>query len=77
MTDLLSPRAILRTPTWYGGPDDETVLLMEPQHYAVQHVGDRTIVAVIVTGEIIYDGIGPAEVFPCLDRMHWAGRSDR
>lgn len=62
MTELLPPPAILKTPTWYGGPDDETALLMEPQHYAVQHVGDRTIVAVIASGEVIYDGIGPASV---------------
>lgn len=62
MTDLLPPPAILKTPTWYGGPPDETALTMEPQHYAVQHVGDRTIVAVIASGEVIYDGIGPAEV---------------
>lgn len=62
MTDLLPAHAILLYPTWYGGPPDEMPLPMEPQHYAVQHVGDRNIVAVIASGEVIYDGIGPASV---------------
>jgi len=62
MTDLLPPSAILLIPTWYGGPPDEVHLPMEPQHYAVQHAGDRTIVVVIATGQVIYQGIGPAEV---------------
>lgn len=72
MTDLLPPPAILKTPTWYGGPDDETALPLEPGHYAVQQLPDetnpanhRTIVSVKATGEIVYNGIGPADVvFP-------------
>lgn len=62
MTDPVKPHAILLYPTWYGGPPDEIALPMAPQHYAVQQAGDRTIVAVIATGEVIYEGIGPAEV---------------
>ena len=62
MTDLFPPRALLLYPTWYGGPPDKLPLPLNPHHYAVQHAGDRTYVAVIATGEVIYQGIGPAEV---------------
>lgn len=62
MTDLLPPPAILKSPNWYGGPPDEAPLNLEPQHYAVQHVNDRTIITIIATGEIVYNGIGPAEI---------------
>lgn len=74
MTDLLPPPAILRTPTWYGGPPDETALPHEPGHYKVEHTkvpreglpdDDRTTVTVKSSGEVVYAGIGPAEVvFP-------------
>lgn len=62
MTDLLPPPAILKTPTWYGGPDDETALIFPPEEYEVTHQGDRSTVRVVGTGEVIYEGIGPAQV---------------
>lgn len=62
MSDLLPAPAVLQYPTWYGGPPDEMELPLPVQHYAVQHAGDRTIVSVIGTGDIVYSGIGPAEV---------------
>jgi hypothetical protein len=62
MIDLFPSLALLLYPTWYGGPPDEVTLPLKPHHYEVRHAGDRTFVAVIATGQVIYQGIGPAEV---------------
>lgn len=53
---------LLRTPTWYGGVD-EAVLPFEPKDYSVEQTGpDRWTVTVKSTGQVVYHGIGPAEV---------------
>ncbi len=62
MSNLFPPPAVLRTPTWYGGPPDESPLLFPAEDYHVQHTGDRAKVRIISSGALIYDGIGPVEI---------------
>ena len=64
MSNLFEPPAVLRTPTWYGGPPDESPLLFPAEDYRVEHRAGRSIVRIIVSGALIYDGIGPVESSP-------------
>ncbi|MBB6559565.1 hypothetical protein HNP48_002232 [Acidovorax soli] len=64
MSSILEPNAVLRTPTWYGGPPDETLLLFTAGEYRVEHAGQRSTVRIIASGALIYDGIGPVEISP-------------
>ncbi|CAN7190229.1 hypothetical protein [Acidovorax sp. LjRoot117] len=71
MTQPADHPTLLRTPTWYGGPPDEKKLPLPAAEYDVEHFqlqregrtdDPRTIVTVRATGDIVYQGIGPAEV---------------
>lgn len=62
MNDPPDHPTLLLIPTWYGGPPDEIVLPLPATSYAVRHQGDRSLVLQLATGELIYRGIGPAEV---------------
>jgi hypothetical protein len=53
---------LLLVPPWYGGPPDETKLPLPAAAYEIRHQGDRSTVTVIATGEVVFNGIGPAEV---------------
>jgi hypothetical protein len=55
---------LLRTPAGEikGGFSRETVLLLEPQAYAVAREGETWRVTVKHTGEVIYVGLGTIEL---------------
>lgn len=56
---------LLCTPPWKieGVFPTETVLPLEPEAYAVMHVGEKTWrVTIKHSGEVIYEGPGPLEV---------------
>jgi hypothetical protein len=55
--------SLLRMPSWLGaGADEERVLPFEPGDYIVTP-GDRWTVTLLRTGEKVYCGIGPVEIF--------------
>jgi len=71
MTQPFDHPTLLRTPTWYGGPPDETKLPLPAAEYEVEHFlfkrvsgsdDPRSTVKVRASGEVVYQGIGPAEV---------------
>lgn len=71
MTQPTDHPTLLRTPTWYAGPPDETKLPLPAAEYEVQHFlfqresgadDPRTTVTVRATRDVVYQGIGPAEV---------------
>ncbi|CAN7435054.1 hypothetical protein LJR066_002680 [Acidovorax sp. LjRoot66] len=64
MSNLFQPPAVLRTPTWYGGPPDESPLVFSAEAYQAEHLGGRSKVRIIASGALIYDGIGPVEIAP-------------
>lgn len=54
--------AYLRAPLWFGDARDEHTLPLPPTAYALYHEGDCTVVIAIESGEIFYDGPGPAVI---------------
>lgn len=62
MNDPPDHQTLLLVPTWYGGPPVEIVLPLPATSYAVHQQGDRSMVVLLATGELIYRGFGPAEV---------------
>lgn len=62
--DTQPAAALLRFPFWGAPVQDERPLPLPPEAYRVDHHGDRSSVTVVATGEVVYNGIGPAEVTP-------------
>ncbi|MBO9679530.1 MAG: hypothetical protein J7556_14910 [Acidovorax sp.] len=54
--------SLLRFPFWGAPVQDERPLPLPHEAYRVEHQGDRSTVTVVATGEVVYNGTGPAEV---------------
>ena len=54
MNDPPDHPTLLLVPTWYGGPPVEIVLPLPATSYAVHQQGDRSMVVLLATGELIY-----------------------
>ena len=52
----------LQTPLWYGDARDQLALPLAPAAYCVYQEQESTVVVVADSGEIFYDGPGPAVI---------------
>lgn len=63
MNAHIAPPAVLRHPVWYGGTED-IPLPRPPDDYDVEQSDGETVVRLRASNEVVYHGIGPADVVP-------------